>query len=128
MTALSLARISASFHFFILTLPLVAADFHPVSSITSSTSGTDLYSVANLIQGPGSGFSTTEPHSSLGGGSTHTWVTNAPNGGSGDYFSNGVANPVLVIDLGSDRTLSEISTWGYANTNTNDADVGSFDI
>ncbi|MEJ6644718.1 MAG: lamin tail domain-containing protein [Akkermansiaceae bacterium] len=119
MTALSLARISASFHFFILTLPLVAADFHPVSSITSSTSGTDLYSVANLIQGPGSGFSTTEPHSSLGGGSTHTWVTNAPNGGSGDYFSNGVANPVLVIDLGSDRTLSEISTWGYANTNTN---------
>jgi hypothetical protein len=41
-----------------------------------------------------------------------------PNGG-GDYFANGVADPVLIIDLGADRGLSEISTWGYANSNTN---------
>lgn len=101
-----------------LSLGLSAADFHPISSISSSTSGSDLYLVNNLIQGPGSGFEATEPHNSIGGGSTSTWVTNAPNGG-GDYFANGVADPVLIIDLGADRGLSEISTWGYANSNTN---------
>lgn len=112
--------ITSSRTFFLLTTSfLSAADFHPISSITSSTSVTDLYSVNNLIQGPGSGFEATEPHQSIGGGSTHTWVTDAPNGGSGDYFANGVPDPVLIIDLGSDRSLSEISTWGYANTNTN---------
>lgn len=98
---------------------LSAAEFHPISSISSSTSGSDLYSVNNLIQGPGSGYGATEPHNSIGGGSTGTWVTDAPNGGSGDYFANGVADPVLIIDLGADRALSEISTWGYANSNTN---------
>ncbi len=102
-----------------LSLGLSATEFHPISSISSSTSGTDLFSVNNLIQGPGSGYSATEPHNSIGGGSTSTWVTNAPNGGSGDYFANGVPDPVLIIDLGADRSLSEISTWGYANSNTN---------
>jgi hypothetical protein len=97
---------------------LSAADFHPISLISSSTSGSDLYSVNNLSQGPGAGYGATEPHNSIGGGSTATWVTNAPNG-SGDYFANGVADPVLIIDLGADRALSEISTWGYANSNTN---------
>ncbi|MDC0613821.1 hypothetical protein OAP08_04975, partial [Akkermansiaceae bacterium] len=101
-----------------LSLGLSATDFHPISSISSSTSGRDLYLVNNLIQGPGSGFEATEPQNSIGGGSTSTWVTNAPNGG-GDYFANGVADPVLIIDLGADRGLSEISTWGYANSNTN---------
>ena len=103
----------------VATLILSAAEFHPISAISSSTSGTDLYQVNNLIQGAGSGFGATEPHDSLGGGSTSTWVTNAPNGGSGDYFANGVADPVFIIDLGADRALSEISTWGYANSNTN---------
>lgn len=103
----------------LLAIPLPGVEFHPISSITSSTSGTDLYPVGNLIQGAGSGFTATSPHGAIGGGSTHTWVTNAPNGGSGDYFSNGVPNPVLIIDLGTNRNLSEISTWGYANSNTN---------
>ncbi|MGC6565157.1 MAG: lamin tail domain-containing protein [Akkermansiaceae bacterium] len=119
MTKTSSAGLRVGLGFFALASISHAADFHPISSITSSTSGTDLYQVNNLIQGPGSGFSASEPHGSFGGGSTHTWVTNAPNGGSGDYFSNGVPDPVLVIDLGADRSLSEISTWGYANSNTN---------
>ncbi|MDC0326627.1 hypothetical protein OAL83_01710, partial [bacterium] len=52
-----------------LSLGLSATDFHPISSISSSTSGRDLYLVNNLIQGPGSGFEATEPQNSIGGGS-----------------------------------------------------------
>ncbi|MFT7443795.1 MAG: hypothetical protein ACI9AF_000693 [Granulosicoccus sp.] len=104
--------------FFSLGLATFAhsADFHTISSITSSSS--DLYAVSNLIQGANSGYSATEPHNSIGGGASHTWVTNAPNG-SGDYYDNGIPAPVLIIDLGANRSLNEISTWGYASGNTN---------
>ena len=101
--------------FFSGLLAVHAVNFHPISSITSSTSGSDLYPVGNLIQGPGSGYSTSEPHNSIGGGSSHTWVTTAP---GADYFAL-LPDPVLLLDLGADRSLSEISTWGYANSNTN---------
>ncbi|MDG1072535.1 MAG: hypothetical protein P8P32_13070, partial [Akkermansiaceae bacterium] len=101
--------------FFSGLLAAHAVNFHPISSITSSTSGSDLYPVGNLIQGAGSGYSTSEPHNSIGGGSSHTWVTNTP---GADYFAL-LPDPVLLLDLGADRSLSEISTWGYANSNTN---------
>jgi|GEM_PF-605466 len=119
MTVKIRTGLAAGLHLALCSTPLLAVDFHPISSISSSTSGTDLYNVSNLVQGAGSGYLATEPHASIGGGSTHTWVTNAPNGGSGDYFANGVPSPVLITDLGADRSLSEISTWGYANSNTN---------
>lgn len=93
-----------------------AANFYPISDVSSTS--TDFYPVSNLRQGPGSGFVATEPHDQLGGGATHTWVTDAPNGG-GDYYANGVPDPVLVFDLGADHLLSEMSTWGYADSNTN---------
>ena len=95
MTKQLSADFAAGLVFLALTSISSAANFHPISSITSSTSGTDLYPVNNLIQGPGSGYSASEPHGSIGGGSTHTWVTNAPNGGSGDYFSNGIPDHLL---------------------------------
>ncbi len=94
-----------------------AADFYPISGVTSDTSGTDFYPAANLIQGPGVGFDASAPYNRL---STLTWVTNAPNGGSGDYFSpTPSTGPRLVFDLGSDVTLGEISVWGYSDTNGN---------
>ena len=102
--------------FFALSSTNRAANFHPISSATTTTPG-DLYPVSNLIQGPGSGFGASEPHNKLGGGATHTWVTYAP---AADWYSAEPA-PVLVFDLGSNRALSEISTWGYADTNTNGA-------
>ena len=102
----------------LLALPNAAksADFHPISSVTTSTSG-DLYPVANLIQGPGSGYAASVPHNQIGGGATHTWVTYPP---AADWYSVEPA-PVLIFDLGTNRALSEISTWGYADTNTNGA-------
>jgi hypothetical protein len=118
MNAIIRTGLSAGLQLALYSTPLLAVDFHPISSITSSTSGTDLYNVSNLVQGAGSGYSASEPHNSIGGGSTHTWVTTAPNG-NGDYYANGVPDPVLIIDLGADHSLSEISTWGYANSNTN---------
>ena len=49
-------------------------------------------------------------------------MTNAPNGGSGDYFGPPPTPPArLVFDMGSDVRLSEISVWGYADTNANGA-------
>ena len=101
---------------FSFTPVIDAADFHPISEVDSSTTN-DFYPVSNLIQGPGSGYSMTEPHNKLGGGATHTWVTNAP---AADWYTV-QPPPALVFDLGADRSLNEISTWGYADTNTNGA-------
>ena len=100
-----------------LASPGGAADFHPISSISTST-GSDLWPVSNLIQGPGSGFTAGEPHSQLGSGSGSRWVTDAPGGFPSDFIEQS-GKPVLVLDLGSARALNEISVWGYATTNAN---------
>ena len=100
-----------------LALPLGAASFHSPVSITTPNS-TAFYPVQRLYQGPGTGYEATPPHDAIAG-SNQTWVTDQPNGGSSDYYANGKPAPVLVIDLGADRYLTEISTWGYASTNTN---------
>ncbi len=98
----------------------LGATFYPIVSVTSDTSATDFFTAQNLIQGPGVGFDSAEPHNSIGGGGGATWVTNAPNGGTGDYFSPlpGTA-PRFVFDLGSPVPLNEISVWGYADGNGN---------
>jgi hypothetical protein len=109
--------------FFVLAafFPLAAqaAIFYPIAGITAPNS-TAFYAVTNLIQGPGVGFSTTSPHDAVPPTSSSTWVTNNPFG-SGDYYSNLtiVPAPILIIDLGANRVLTEISTWGYASGNTN---------
>lgn len=100
-----------------IALPMGAASFHTPVSITAPNS-TAYYPVQRLYQGPGVGYSATSPHDAIAGGS-QTWVTDQPNGGSGDYYANGKPAPILVIDLGADRYLTEISTWGYSSTNTN---------
>ena len=102
-----------------LCLTADAANFHPIIGVTSDTDATDFFPVARLIEGPGVGFDAAEPHDRTSG---LTWVTNAPNGGAGDYY-NPVPDPParLVFDLGEDVALSEISYWGYADTNANGA-------
>ena len=73
---------------------------------------------SNLIQGPGIGFDTEEPHDKIGGGAEANWVTTADCGFPADYIEC-VGEPVIELDLGQDRLLSEISTWGYEDGNTN---------
>lgn len=94
-----------------------AATFYPIAGVTSDTAATDFFPASRLIEGAGVGFETTEPHNRTSG---LTWVTNAPNGGAGDYFGP-TPNPAprLVFDLGSSVALDEISVWGYADTNGN---------
>ncbi|YCM43046.1 PEP-CTERM sorting domain-containing protein [Verrucomicrobiaceae bacterium 227] len=93
-----------------------AGTFFTISSVTN-TNSTNFFPVTNLIQGSEFGFDSAEPHNQRGtGGINHTWVTN-DNGG--DWFSGNLPNPVVVFDLGDNVSLIEISTWGYANDNTN---------
>jgi hypothetical protein len=101
------------------TVPLPADSFFPITGVSSATAATDLFPASRLIEGPGVGFQATEPHNRT---SSLTWVTNAPNGGAGDYFEPlPFPAPVLVFDLGTDRDLSEISVWGYSDGNGNGA-------
>ena len=101
----------------LLCPPLLAVEFHPLVNVTSTTQDSDLYPVINLIQGPGIGFTDTEPHDQLGGGADALWVTSAC-GFPCDYLE-GADPPIIVLDLGADVDLSEISVWGYATTNAN---------
>ncbi len=95
-----------------------SADFYPIESIESSTSADDFYPVMNLIEGPGEGFDAMEPNEQvILTGSEGLWVTTAC-GFPCDYVET-TGMPVLTIDLGLDRALSEISVWGYSNTNSN---------
>lgn len=93
-----------------------AADFHPINGVSSSTVG-DFYPLADLIQGTGAGFNSVAPHDQGGTGRGYAWVTLAR---VPDWYAVEPA-PVLIFDLGSDRPLNEVSTWGYADSNTNGA-------
>ncbi len=114
----SLTRWMAIFAFVAAGATAPADTFFPITSVSSSTAGTDYFPVANLIQGPGVGYDINEPHNRTSG---LTWVTDAPNGGTGDYFNPFITLPVLVFDMGADRDLSEISVWGYSDGNANGA-------
>ena len=104
----------------LLTAGAVQADtFFPITSVTSDTAGTDFFPAVRMIEGPGIGFQAVEPHNRTSG---LTWVTNAPNGGAGDYFNPlPTPSPRLVFDLGQERELTEISAWGYSDGNANGA-------
>ncbi|MBR9759202.1 choice-of-anchor D domain-containing protein, partial [bacterium] len=104
----------------------IAESFYPISSVTSATElgGSDFYLATNLIQGPGTGFDALWPHDALGFAQAFAWVTDAPNGGAGDYFAPVPAvRPNMVFDLGSDVGLGEISFWGYSDDNANGANL-----
>ncbi len=101
-----------------------AVTFLPISSITSSTAATDFWPADNLIQGPGVGFDANAPYSRSDpiGTGAEDWVTAQNNP---DYFAGAQAAPVLTIDLGADRLLTEISIWGYLEWTANGASAFS---
>lgn len=93
--------------------------FNPITAVQTNT--VNFYAAENLIAGSGTGFEGFFPHPALGAGQAATWVTDAPNGGAGDYYDNEQPDPVIIFDLGANVPIGEINTWGYAGTNTNGA-------
>ncbi|MEZ6117523.1 MAG: PEP-CTERM sorting domain-containing protein [Pirellulaceae bacterium] len=94
--------------------------FFPVESVTVTYpdgAGGALWPESNLIQGPGIGFDADEPHDKILDGDVGNWVTDAC-GFPCDYIES-FGSPIIELDLGTDRLLSEISTWGYSDSNTN---------
>lgn len=91
-----------------------ASTFYTPVSVTSPNS-VEFYPITRLYQGPGVGYAVSPPHD---GFAAQTWVTNDPGGYPSDYLAIRPA-PVLIIDLGQDRYLTEISTWGYTTGNDN---------
>jgi hypothetical protein len=100
------------------TVPAAGVEFYPITSVVSDTADADLWPASNLIQGPGVGYDGNPPHDQFGAGATDRWVTAAPGGFPSDYIA-AAGTPVITLDLGEDRPLSEISVWGYAATNAN---------
>lgn len=96
--------------FFGILAKLSGDEFYPISSIESLTQE-NFFPVENLIEGPGVGFGADEPHNNDDGSGSTFWVTEAC-GYPCDYYES-FAAPVLTIDLGRDRELSEISIWSY---------------
>lgn len=94
--------------------------FYPIDGVTVTYPGASgpYWPESNLIQGAGIGFDFDAPHDKLLGGAEGNWVTLADAGYPSDYIED-VGMPIIELDLGQDRLLSEISTWGYAETNTN---------
>ncbi len=90
--------------------------FYPIDSVSVfyPDGGGPFYPERNLYQGAGIGFDAMEPHDQLPGG---TWVTQAC-GAACDYIEV-FGEPVISLDLGQDRSLTEISVWGYATSNSN---------
>jgi PEP-CTERM motif len=84
--------------------------FYTIASISSNTSATDGSPASNLIQGAGVGFDANAPYDSLS--TNDPWYTRAPCYPC-NYFTSGGITPVLTLDLGQNRLLSEISIWGY---------------
>jgi hypothetical protein len=93
------------------------ATFYTIAGVTT-TNTVDFFVKENMIQGAGVGFDAALPHDQTPGAAT--WVTNNRNGAN-DYYNVGGTIPIVVFDLGSNVLLNEISTWGYADTNTNGA-------
>ncbi|MBN8460060.1 MAG: lamin tail domain-containing protein [Verrucomicrobia bacterium] len=91
-----------------------AAEFHTPAAVTSPNS-TSYYALTGLHQGPGIGYQAAPPHDGITG-TGQTWVTNQS--GGGNYYTNAPA-PIVILDLGANRYLTEISTWGYADGNAN---------
>lgn len=95
-----------------------AATFHTITDVAApnmieGAPGTN--PLTNVIEGSGIGYDAAEPHDRLGG----TYYTDAPGGFPSDYIESNPGSEDILLDLGADTLLNEISYWGYAATNGN---------
>ena len=114
----------------LLLLPgfLTASEIITPTSTTLLT-GTEFFPVANLTNG--SGLSATPTidnyqsvtHSAASGSSA--WTTNAPGGGSADYY-NFAPPPIVLFRFNETHQFSDLVYWGYHFGNPNGNEGKSF--
>ena len=124
-------------HLFLL--PLVFGPLSALEIITPASSqllaGTEFYPAANITNGSGlSGTPTGENYATIthsaASGST-AWTTDAPGGGSVDYFALNPATapiPVFLLRFTEEHEFSDFIYWGYHFGNANGNEVKSFTL
>lgn len=93
--------------------------FVTVIAMTSVANAELISAGGNVVQLTGGGYGPLPPAGASNGapGSPGAaWVTDAPCGGTGDYFSCGDI-PILVIDLGAEIIMDGIAFWNYGGNN-----------
>ena len=96
---------------------------------TTLLTGTEFFPVANLTNGSGLSASPTidnyqtVTHTSASGSSA--WTTNAPGGGSADYY-NFAPPPVILFHFEETHQFSDLVYWGYHFGNPNGNEGKSF--
>jgi hypothetical protein len=91
----------------------------PIGATSNDVPGGDLYPVDHLIDG--SGLSTAPTRENILAvthattGPSNSWVTDARNGGSGDFYANvNDPDPVLEFDLGDVFDVTSMVGWNYS--------------
>lgn len=103
-------------------------------TVTNDTGFVEFFPLNNIINGSGLSatpdFSnyTTVTHAAAGAGTA--WTTDAPNGGTGDYFDPGGTGitPTVTLDLGGTFELSDFVYWGYHFGAPNGNEVREFSL
>ena len=102
------------------------------TSITSSTSGTDLVSASSLIDDSGlTSVPTINDYTSVKHSTFGSWVTTDCSFPC-DYFNSNLPSPSLILELGSTQTITDVIIWNYellaGNGNLNDNASKHFDV
>jgi len=105
------------------------------ASLTNSSGVSEFFPAANLINDSGlSGAATIDNYSTIthaNAGAGNAWTTDAPGGGTADYFALGEAvAPTPVFTLGFDQsyTFTDLVFWGYHFGAANGNEVNAFTL
>ena len=91
----------------------------PIAAL-ASTAGSDFRPAMNLVANRDLTLENYETTNDTAG-FDNAWITDDPNGGTGnDYYANGTPDPVLMFDLGSMHSLTDVVAWGYQSGLNND--------
>ncbi|MEJ6642135.1 MAG: CotH kinase family protein [Akkermansiaceae bacterium] len=115
--------------------PLIASEIlTPTSSQLLASS--EFFPAANLTNGSGlsqsptiANYTTTTTHAAASGSSA--WTTDAPGGGSADYFALDPATaplPVFLLTFTEEHEFTDFIYWGYHFGNPNGNEVKSFTL
>jgi hypothetical protein len=113
---------------FLLSVSVTTAEII-TSSSTALVTGTQFYPAANVSNGSGlSATPTAENYQSVthfAANGSSAWTTEAPGGGSADYYNFGPA-PIFLFSFNDTHHFSDLVYWGYHFGNPNGNEGKSF--